>query len=87
MRYVLWLLILFGAFVVGTFGFCQIVGTIKYFKYRSPGLLAVTLLIWLAILGFGAFAVLTWLNNYKAALFIGYAISFLLSFNVKPDNA
>ncbi len=74
-----------GSLFLGAFGFPQIVGTIKYFKSFSFVSAIITVLIWLAILGFAAFAVINWLNDYKVALYIGYAISFLMSLKTKPD--
>lgn len=86
MEIALWILCLISSLVLGMFGFSQIIGTIKYFNRFSPGSAIATLLIWLTILGFGAFALLNWLNDCKVALFIGYAIAFILSLRVKPDS-
>ena len=83
MQYLLFVLVLVGAFILGAFGFSQIIGTIRFKGYvKTP---VFTFLFWLIILGFGAFAVLYWLNDSKIALFIGYGISFLSSLRSKPD--
>lgn len=73
------------SFFLGTFGFSQIVGTLKYFRNFSIGSALFTIIFWTAILGFGAFAVIAWLNDYAVGLYIGYGISFILSFRTKPD--
>lgn len=74
-----------GSYFVGAFGFPQIVGTIKYFQNFRTASALFTIVLWTAILGFGAYAVMKWLNPYKVAFFIGYAISFLSSLGTKPD--
>ena len=73
------------SFFVGSWGFPQIVGTIKYFGNFKTASALLTIVLWTAILGFGAFAVIKWLNPYKVAFFIGYGISFLSSLGTKPD--
>lgn len=78
-------IILFLSFLLGTFGFSQIVGTIKYFRNFRLGTAMFTVIFWCAILGFAAFAVTSWLKNYFGALYIGYGISFLLSLGTKLD--
>ena len=83
MEYLIFILVLIGAFILGAFGFSQIIGTIKFREYAKTPVF--TLLFWLILLGFGAFAVLYWLNDSKIALFIGYGISFVLSLRTKPD--
>ena len=85
MQIVIVALVLFLSFLVGTFGFCQIVGTIKYFRNFSIGSALFTIVLWGAILGFGAYAVIAWLNDYAVGLYIGYGIAFLSSLKVKPD--
>lgn len=85
MRFVLFTVVGFLSLFVGSFGFCQIVGTIKYFRnFRFLSAL-ITITIWATILGFGFYAVTNWLPTYKTALYIGYGISFVLSLNTKPD--
>lgn len=85
MRFLISGVVIFSAFILGTFGFVQIVGTLKYLKNFKLGSAMFTIIFWLIILGFGAFAVLKWLNSYAVALYIGYGISFLLSLGTKPD--
>ena len=76
------MLVLITSLLIGIFGFCQIVGSLKYFK---PNLLT-TIIFWLVILSVILIVVANFLNDYLAALIIGYVISFLLSFTTKPDN-
>lgn len=83
MRYLIFILILMAAFLVGAFGFPQIVGTIKYRLNMKSSLF--TIIFWIIILGFGIFSIFHWLEDYKAAALIGYAIAFILSLGTKPD--
>lgn len=85
MKIILFAIVLFLSFFLGVFGFCQIVGTIKYFKNFNFLSALITLIIWVAILGFGFYAVTNWLPSCKTALYIGYGISFILSLGTKPD--
>lgn len=82
MKFLLFIAILFISFVVGSFGFSQIIGCIKYTRNK---LAAFTILLWIVILALVFLAVYSWFNNYLKAIIIGYAISFLLSLSVKPD--
>ena len=70
-------------FILGVFGFCQIVGNIKYFEGASS---AIGIIIWLAILSV-AFVIGFFIAPDKyGAMILAYTISFCLSFIVKPDN-
>ena len=70
-------------FILGVFGFCQIVGNIKYFEGASS---AIGIIIWLAILSV-AFVIGFFIAPDKyVAMILAYTISFCLSFIVKPDN-
>lgn len=83
MRLLISFLIIFFSFLLGAVGFPQIVGTIRFNLKTKSALF--TILLWILILGFGAFAVFYWLDSFKTALLIGYAVSFLFSLNTKPD--
>ncbi len=77
------LLVAAGAFFVGTFGFPQIIGAIKYpWAALSP---AKTITIWIVILLAVAVLAHLLLATYVAGLYIGYAIAFVLALGVKPD--
>lgn len=85
MKFVLFFVVLLLSFAIGTFGFCQIVGTIKYFKFFKPSSAIFTMVLWLAILGFAFFSVVKWFNEQLVALYIGYAISFIISLGTKRN--
>lgn len=84
-HYLIWCAVLFIAFIVGTFGFCQIIGTVKYFSNFTVGRAIFTITLWLIILAAGAIIVCVWLNDYLLPLSIAYGIAFILSFRTKPD--
>lgn len=75
MYYVLWFVVLFLSFVVGVFGFCQIIGSIQT---RQRAFL-LTIVIWGAILVGGYFIVLRFLPDQMIALYVGYGISLVKS--------
>lgn len=83
MRFLILALVLFFSFLLGSIGFPQIVGTIRFNLKAKSALF--TILFWVLILGFSAFAVFYWLDSFKIALLIGYVISFLFSLTTKPD--
>ena len=80
------IIVLILSFVIGAFGFPQIVGTIKYHHLFRPKAAFFTIFLWLIILGTGCAAVMLWLNKYAVALYIGYGMSFLFSLTTKPDK-
>ena len=83
MKFLILASVLFISFLLGAIGFPQIVGTIRFnLKAKSAPF---TILLWVLILGFVAFVVFYWFSSFKAALLIGYVISFLFSLNTKPD--
>lgn len=85
MKFLIFAAVFFVAYFVGAFGFCQIIGTLKYFKRFSLVSALLIIIIWSAILSALAFAVLLWFDKYLIALYVGYGISFILSFRTKPD--
>lgn len=85
MGFVYFSIVLLLTFFIGTFGFAQIVGVLKFFGRFRFGSAAFTIIFWGIILGFIAFAIIKWFNNYTTALYIGYGISFILSLGTKPD--
>ncbi len=85
MNFLIFVAVLVVSFLIGAFGFPQIVGTLKYFRSFRTVQALYTIILWLAILGFYFFAVIKWLFVYKIALYIGFAVSFLMSLNTKPD--
>lgn len=94
MKYILIFVIGFLSFVVGVFGFYQIIGSIRIAihqrkereaieelggRVRPISLVLFTVLLWTAIIAFAIFAVHTWLSNYNVSSYIGFGIAFLLS--------
>lgn len=69
-------------FLIGIFGFCQIIGSIKYFN-GIPSI--ITILIWTVLLTAAILGGKTLFPNQFIAMLIAYGITFLLSFTVKPD--
>ena len=63
------------AYVVGVFGFAQIIGSLRTFKIRGPGASMFTILLWSVILFGVAKLLLSFLGNETTALWIGYGIS------------
>ncbi len=73
----------FVAFLLGVFGFSQIIGTIKYPNIvRSPG---ATICLWLGILITAIIVSHSLLGEYLAFIYIGLGISFVCALGVKPD--
>lgn len=75
MHIIIFIVILFLAYLLGVFGFCQIIGSFQNIKER-PGLLG-TVLLWIAILGAGALFVVKSIPDQKFAMIIGYAASLI----------
>ena len=71
------------SFIVGNFGFCQIIGCIKFSKTVKNK--ALPIILWALLIFLCAFIVFRYFNEQKIALIIAYIISFILSLNVKPD--
>lgn len=78
MKYVIFCVILFASFMVGTFGFAQIIGSLRTVRIRGIGMTLFTSILWLAVLGGGAALILTLIPQYQVALYIGYGISFIV---------
>lgn len=85
MVFLAFILVFYGAFLIGAIGFPQIVGTLKFLRSTPAGRAAFTITFWLIILGFCVFAVLKWLNDYAVSMYIAFAITFLASLNTRPD--
>jgi hypothetical protein len=63
------------AYVVGVFGFAQIIGSFRTFHIRGPGASMFTIILWSVILFGVAKLLLSFLGNETTALWIGYGIS------------
>lgn len=94
MKYILMFVIGLLSFVIGVFGFYQIIGSIRIAifqrkerdtieelggRVRPISLVLFTVLLWIIISAFAIFAVHMWLPNYKVSTYIGFGIAFLLS--------
>lgn len=76
--YVFFIVALFVSFAIGTFGFAQIIGSLRTVATRGGKLTFFTVTLWTLILAVVAFLVFRFLPSVKIALLIGYAISFLI---------
>lgn len=85
MGFIIFVVVLFLSFMLGTFGFAQVIGTLKYWRNFKLGSAIFTIVLWIIILGLAAMAVIAWLSDYIFGLVLGYIISFCLSLNTKPD--
>lgn len=79
MYYVFFFLILLASFVVGTFGFCQIIGSIQNIRVRPPLMTAMTIIIWVAIFIAVWALVHHFLFSYRIAFYIGAGLGLLSS--------
>ena len=61
------------AWIIGVFGWAQIIGSLQNIKERSG--LVITMILWIAIMGVAAFLAVAKLGELWS-LFIGYGISF-----------
>lgn len=69
----------FVSFVVGTFGFAQITGSIRCARIRGIAQTIITILIWAVILIACFLLVRKFFRQYSMALYIAYVISFILT--------
>lgn len=86
MKYILFAVLLFVSLLVGSLGFSQIVGTIKFLKKFPLKSAVITIIIWVIILGGAYWLAFAFLIKYIWAINIGFVISFLLSLKTRPDN-
>lgn len=83
----LWnILVGIGSFIIGVFGFCQIIGVIRTRHYRRFGAIMFTLTLWIVILGFTAFAIHMWLYDFRIVYYIATGASLLLSWNTGKNG-
>ena len=74
------------SFIVGVFGFSQIIGVIRTRHYRVMGTIIFTIVLWTTILGFSFFAVHEWFYDYRIAFYIAMGISLLMSWNTGKNG-
>ncbi len=78
MKYVIGFAVLAVSWLVGVFGFSQIIGSLQNLKVRHPGMSAFTIIIWVVILAAVCFVVHRFFVGYRILYYIGTGISFLL---------
>lgn len=74
------IIILVLAWLVGVFGWAQIIGCLQRIPSRKGGLVGMllfTLVLWLAIMGVGAYFAITKFDGL-IPLLIGYGVSFVM---------
>lgn len=76
-KYALHVLVFFGAYFAGVWGFAQIVGSLQNIKQRGPKLTVFTILLHTVLLGAIAFVVLHFISQFKTAFIVGYIISLI----------
>lgn len=73
---ILWVVIGFASFFLGVFGFAQIIGSCQNLKANKG--YWITIILWSAILAGGFFLVRSVSHSNLSALYIGYAVSFVI---------
>lgn len=66
-----------GAYVLGLFGFAQIIGSLKNIARRGAGLTLFTIVLWLGILAGGWLLMHTFAPSHDIVYYIATGISFL----------
>lgn len=74
MNYIIFYLVAFGTFIIGVFGFSQIIGSLRA---RQRNFL-IPIIIWISLLLIIYFAFTNFIPNFINALYIGYILSFLI---------
>ena len=73
MNYIIFYVAAFGAFIIGVFGFSQIIGSLRA---RQRNFL-IPIIIWISLLLIIYFVFTNLIPNFINALYIGYILSFL----------
>lgn len=79
MEILIFIVVLAVAFVIGVFGFCQIIGSFQDFHIRGVGMTAFTIILWAVILIASFFAAKSFFADQLIAYYIGTGASFLMS--------
>lgn len=77
MKYLIGFGVLVVAWLVGVFGFSQIVGSLQNIRSRSTGATAFTILFWGAILAVVCFVAHRFFLDYRIVYYIGTGLSLL----------
>lgn len=75
----MFIVVLAVAFVIGVFGFCQIIGSFQNYHIRGVGMTAFTVILWAFILIAGFIAAKSFFADQMIAYYIGTGASFLMS--------
>ena len=79
LQYIVLVVFIAIGFFLGTFGWAQIIGSIR----TRQNHFIIPILVWVVILGAATFAVWKWLNAYFIAYLIGIGISFFIMIGQK----
>lgn len=74
MNYITFYVAAFGTFIIGVFGFSQIIGSLRA---RQKNFL-IPIIIWIFLLSIIYFAIANLIPNFINALYIGYILSFII---------
>jgi len=74
MNYIIFYVVAFGVFIIGVFGFSQIIGSLRA---RQRNFL-IPIIIWIFLLLIVYFTFIYLLPNFINALYLGYVISFVI---------
>lgn len=78
MNFILFLLVAFFSFVIGTLGFAQIIGSLQNIKLRGIGMTLFTIILWGIILVGEWMLLMNFLPDYKIPYYAATVISLLL---------
>jgi hypothetical protein len=79
MEILMFIIVLAVAFVIGVFGFCQIIGSFQNIHIRGIGITAFTVILWAVILIAEFFVAKSFFADQMIAYYIGTVVSFIMS--------
>lgn len=79
MSFIWYIVVVFVALLFGSFGFSQIIGSIRTRKYNTGAPAAATIIAWLVVLGIITTIICLCLPKYQTTYFVALAVSFLLA--------
>lgn len=83
MYYLYFCIIAFVFFILGSFGFTNIIGTVKNYKNYNNKIRVFTISFWSIILFLCAFIIIYFFNKYQFAVYFTYIVSFIMA--IKAD--
>lgn len=78
MNFILFLVVVFFSFVIGTLGFAQIIGSLQNIKLRGIGMTLFTIILWGIILVGEWMLLMNFLPDYRIPYYVTTVISLLL---------